>query len=82
MSGIWTRQHHESLELRVVPFGAVLDIRTTTSQNSEARFRGGRVFKSHRLVYHSTLGSTVINEKKKIQDSHVRNPDTAELFSR
>ena len=26
------------------------------------RFRGGLVFKAHRLVYHSTLGSRVIKE--------------------
>jgi len=29
------------------------------------RFRGGLVFKAHRLVYHSTLGSNVIMKKKK-----------------
>ena len=28
-------------------------------------FRGGLVFKAHRLVYHSTLGSRVIKKKKK-----------------
>ena len=27
-------------------------------------FRGGLVFKAHRLVYHSTLGSGVIKKKK------------------
>ena len=27
------------------------------------RFRGGRVFKARRLVYHSTLGSRVIKKK-------------------
>jgi len=31
------------------------------------RFRGGLVFKAHRLLYHSTLGSRVINTKKKIE---------------
>ena len=30
------------------------------------RFRGGLVFKAHRLVYHSTLGLRVIKKKKKI----------------
>ena len=30
------------------------------------RFRGGLVFKTHRLVYHSTLGLRII-KKKKIQ---------------
>jgi len=28
------------------------------------RFRGGLVFKAHRLVYHSTLGLRVIQKKK------------------
>jgi len=27
------------------------------------RFRGGLVFKAHRLLYHSTLGSRVIKKK-------------------
>ena len=29
------------------------------------RFRGGLVFKAHRLVYHSTLGLRVMKKKKK-----------------
>ena len=29
------------------------------------RFRGGLVFKAHRLVYHSTLGRRVIKKKQK-----------------
>ena len=29
------------------------------------RFRGGLVFKAHRLLYHSTLGSRVIKKRKK-----------------
>jgi len=29
------------------------------------RFRGGLVFKAHRLLYHSTLGLRVIKKKKK-----------------
>ena len=29
------------------------------------RFRGGLVFKAHRLLYHSTLGWRVIKKKKK-----------------
>ena len=31
-----------------------------------SRFRGGLVFKAHKLVYHSTLGSRVIKKKKKV----------------
>ena len=34
------------------------------SRNVE-RFRGGLVFKAHRLSYHSTLGSRVTKKKKK-----------------
>ena len=29
------------------------------------RFRGGLVFKAHRLLYHSTLGSRVITKEEK-----------------
>ena len=29
------------------------------------RFRGGLVFKAHRLMYHPTLGSRVMQKKKK-----------------
>jgi len=31
----------------------------------DKKVRGGLVFKVHRLVYHSTLGLTVIKKKKK-----------------
>jgi len=34
-------------------------------QSVPARFRGGLVFKAHRLLYHSTLGLRVIKKKKK-----------------
>ena len=34
------------------------------------RFRGGLVFKAYRLVYHSTLGSRVMNKKKKFVIPH------------
>ena len=30
------------------------------------RFRGGLLFKAHRLLYHSTLGIRVIQKKKKV----------------
>jgi hypothetical protein len=36
------------------------------------RFQGGLVFKAHRLVYHSTLGSRVIKKKKRIWGFGVR----------
>ena len=32
------------------------------------RFRGGLVFKAHRLLYHSTLGLRVTKKKKKKMD--------------
>ena len=35
------------------------------------RFRGGLVFKAHRLLYHSTLGLRVINKKKDRRRSSV-----------
>jgi len=35
------------------------------------RFRGGLVFKAHRLVYHSTLGSRVIKKKFGVVTSEV-----------
>ena len=33
------------------------------------RFRGGLVFKAHKLVYHSTLGLRVIKKKKGTPDN-------------
>jgi len=38
------------------------------------RFRGGLVFKAHRLVYHSTLGLRVIKKKKKKKKKLPRPP--------
>ena len=35
------------------------------------RFRGGLVFKAHRLVYHSTLRSRVIKKKKQSRTAHL-----------
>ena len=35
------------------------------------RFRGGLVFKAHRLVYHSTLGLRVIKKKDLHRDERV-----------
>ena len=35
------------------------------------RCRGGLVFKAHRLVYHSTLGSRVIKKKKRTGEGEV-----------
>ena len=35
------------------------------------RFRGGLVFKSHRLLYHSTLGSKVIKKRRRSKGAGV-----------
>ena len=43
---------------------SVLNLRTTTSQKCEVVPRG-LVFKDHRLLFHSNLGSRVIKKKKK-----------------
>ena len=37
------------------------------------RFRGGPVFKAHRLVYHSTLGLRVIKKKFTEDEKKERN---------
>ena len=39
-------------------------------------FRGGLVFKAHRLLYHSTLGSRVLRKKKK----DGRKPEVGDFF--
>ena len=41
-------------------------------QRNVKRFRRGLVFKAHRWLYHSTLGSRVIKKKKKVEgfDDH------------
>ena len=36
------------------------------------RFRVGLVFKAHRLLYHSALGSRVMKEKKKVEELGLR----------
>ena len=65
--------HHSTLGLRVISFdldgdGIVSREDWTASikvtPNVE-RFRGGLVFKAHRLLYHSPLGLIVIKKKKK-----------------
>ena len=45
------------------------------------RFRGGLVFKAHRLVYHSTLGLRVIKKKKKRKDLGVTLPTTQKTIA-
>ena len=42
-----------------------LDDGIQSDMHNVKRFRGGLVFKAHRLLYHSTLGSRVIKKKKK-----------------
>ena len=36
----------------------------TGRRRNEQRFRGGLVFKAHRLLFHSTLGWSVIQKKR------------------
>ena len=41
--------------------------RSRVEGQSVKRFRGGLVFKAHRLLYHSTLGSRVIKKNKQVE---------------
>ena len=50
--------------LRHLPFGRALKSSTTSYQNVQW-FRGGLVFKAHRLLYHSTRDLRVMKRKKK-----------------
>ena len=45
------------------------------------RFRGGLVFKAHRLVDHSTLGWRVIKNKKKPEGNVVLGGDAERFYS-
>jgi len=54
--------------------GAISDLRASAKASVDRvrlgyinvqRFRGGLVFKAHRLLYHSTLGLRVIKKKKR-----------------
>ena len=55
-------QHKLNVHLRLNVFYDSPNLTRTTSQNVK-RFRGGLVFKAHRLVHHSTLGWRVIKKK-------------------
>ena len=43
----------------------------TRCSTEEGRFRGGLVFKAHRLVFHSTLGSKVIKQAELLERRRV-----------
>ena len=43
----------------------VLDVPYSLYSGEGLGFRGGLVFQAHRLLYHSTLGLTVIKKKKR-----------------
>jgi len=45
------------------------------------RFRGGLVFKAHRWLYHSTLGSGVIKKEKKSEPRGRKGADDDRLAS-
>jgi len=47
---------------------------SSVSHQSALRFRGGLVFKAHRLLYHSTLGLRVIKKKKRGREDPQRVP--------
>jgi hypothetical protein len=52
--------------LKYEPASKPLHVSDLTRRKDESeRFRGGLVFKAHRLLYHSTLDSRVIKRKKK-----------------
>ena len=53
------------LGLRVLNLEMKLSIQEELLHRNVKRFRGGLVFKAHRLLYHSNLGSGVINKKKR-----------------
>jgi hypothetical protein len=60
---------NETIILRRVGSGAAAAaMRRAVEEQLQARnmkwFRGGLVFQAHRLVFHSTLGSRVIEKKK------------------
>jgi len=52
--------------LHPVKLYKVFSIKEQLLRRNVKRFRGGLVFKAHRLVYHPTLGWRVIKKKKKI----------------
>jgi len=45
------------------------------------RFQGGLFFKAHRVLYHSTLGSRVITEKKEERGMNLYEPSYSEAVS-
>jgi len=51
---------------RALALSLTFEFRILVLHRNLQRFRGGLVFKAHRLLYHSTLGLRVIKMKKKI----------------
>jgi len=47
---------------------SAVDRSGSTVDFDHMRFRGGLVFKAHRLLYHSTLGLRVIKKKRRKVD--------------
>ena len=45
---------------------AVCSVVRLVPEENVKRFRGGPVFKAHRLLHHSTLGVRVIEKKKRV----------------
>ena len=61
-------------------FDRVINSRTILRRNVQ-RFRGGLIFKVHRLVCHSTLGWSVIKMKKKSLRAMTHTTGTKRAFS-
>ena len=69
------RQLDRTSELGAAQFAKVL------LRRNVKRFRGGLVFKAHRLLYHSTLGWRVIKKKREEPPIPQLGPDMADCGS-
>ena len=60
------------MELLLPGRSAPVSVSEQLLHRNEKQFRGGLVFKAHRWLHHSTLGSRVTKEKKKVSPSLFR----------
>ena len=61
----------KTYNFEVSPHRSVLfSIEEQLLRRNVERFRGGIVWKAHRLLYHSTLGTRVIKKNKKTEHGH------------
>ena len=56
----------DTLKSAVLRFTESCSLEQVQLSRNVKRFRGGPVFKAHRLSYHSILGSRVINKEDKV----------------